>query len=127
MTWKNRKRKKKVTKYESYSIINKFKTEKKITNSTLNDINNISLEDLVAIKLELSTRYLCGKFYGMPLWRITRHTVTDALLKTALSIARTKKEAARFLGIDYMELNRYIKKYDIIPFFERGGETVSTG
>jgi transcriptional regulator with GAF, ATPase, and Fis domain len=62
----------------------------------------------------------------MPLWRITRHTVTDALLKTALSIARTKKEAARFLGIDYMELNRYIKKYDIIPFFERGGETVST-
>jgi DNA-binding protein Fis len=126
MTWKNRKRKKKVTKYESYSIINKFKTEKKITNSTLNDINNISLEDLVAIKLELSTRYLCGKFYGMPLWRITRHTVTDALLKTALSIARTKKEAARFLGIDYMELNRYIKKYDIIPFFERGGETVST-
>jgi len=126
MTWKNRKRKKKVTKYESYSIINKFKTEKKITNSTLNDINNISLEDLVAIKLELSTRYLCGKFYGMPLWRITRHTVTDALLKTALSIARTKKEAARFLGIDYMELNRYIKKYDIIPFFEHGGETVST-
>lgn len=126
MTWKNRKRKKKVTKFESYSIINKFKTEKKITNSTLNDINNISLEDLVAIKLELSTRYLCGKFYGMPLWRITRHTVTDALLKTALSIARTKKEAARFLGIDYMELNRYIKKYDIIPFFERGGETVST-
>ena len=126
MTWKNRKRKKKVTKYESYSIINKFKTEKKITNSTLNDINNISLEDLVAIKLELSTRYLCGKFYGMPLWRITRHTVTEALLKTALSIARTKKEAARFLGIDYMELNRYIKKYDIIPFFERGGETVST-
>ena len=86
MTWKNRKRKKKVTKFESYSIINKFKTEKKITNSTLNDINNISLEDLVAIKLELSTRYLCGKFYGMPLWRITRHTVTDALLKTALSI-----------------------------------------
>ena len=62
----------------------------------------------------------------MPLWRITRHTVTDALLKTALSIARTKKEAARFLGVDYMDFNRYIKKYKTISFFENGGETVST-
>ena len=45
------------------------------------------------------------------LWRLTRHAVTDALLKTALSIARTKKEAARFLGVDYMGFNHYIKKY----------------
>jgi len=35
-----------------------------------------------------------------------------------LSIARTKKEAARFLGVDYMEFNRYIKKYNTISFFE---------
>ena len=29
----------------------------------LNNINNIALEDLIAIKLELSTRYLYGKFF----------------------------------------------------------------
>tara|TARA_R110000824_G_scaffold197409_16_gene380906 strand:- start:15054 stop:15440 length:387 start_codon:yes stop_codon:yes gene_type:complete len=125
MTWKSKKRKK-PTKYEKYSIINKFKSEGKITNNTLNNINNISLENLIAIKLELATRYTCGKFYGMPLWRITRHAVTDALLKTGLSIARSKKEAARFLGVDYMDFNRYIKKYKTISFFEDGGETVST-
>ena len=115
MSWK---KKNTVTKYSKYSIINKLKSEKKISDSTLNNINNISLEDLIAIKLELSTRYLCGKFYGIPIWRLTRHAVTDALLKTALSIARTKKEAARFLGVDYMEFNRYIKKYNTISFFE---------
>tara|TARA_R100001509_G_C4827089_1_gene201939 strand:- start:407 stop:784 length:378 start_codon:yes stop_codon:yes gene_type:complete len=118
MSWKNKKKKNTVTKYSKYSIINKLKSEKKITDSTLNNINNISLEDLIAIKLELSTRYLYGKFYGLPIWRLTRHAVTDALLKTALSIARTKKEAARFLGVDYMEFNRYIKKYNTISFFE---------
>ena len=118
MSWKNKKKKNTVTKYSNYSIINKLKSEKKITDNTLNNINNISLEDLIAIKLELSTRYLCGKFYGLPIWRLTRHAVTDALLKTALSIARTKKEAARFLGVDYMEFNRYIKKYNTISFFE---------
>ena len=118
MSWKNKKKKNTVTKYSNYSIINKLKSEKKITDNTLNNINNISLEDLIAIKLELSTRYLYGKFYGIPIWRLTRHAVTDALLKTALSIARTKKEAARFLGVDYMEFNRYIKKYNTISFFE---------
>ena len=118
MSWKNKRNKKPITKYSKYSIINKLKSEKKITDSTLNNINNISLEDLIAIKLELSTRYLYGKLYGIPIWRLTRHAVTDALLKTALSIARTKKEAARFLGVDYMEFNRYIKKYNTISFFE---------
>ena len=118
MSWKNKKKKNTVTKYAKYSIINKLKSEKKITDNTLNNINNISLEDLIAIKLELSTRFLYGKFYGLPIWRLTRHAVTDALLKTALSIARTKKEAARFLGVDYMEFNRYIKKYNTISFFE---------
>ena len=118
MPWKNKRNKKSFTKYSKYSIINKLKSEDKITDDTLNNINNVSLEDLIAIKLELSTRYLCGKFYGLPIWRLTRHAVTDALLKTALSIARTKKEAARFLGVDYMEFNRYIKKYNTISFFE---------
>ena len=126
MPWKNKRNKKPFTKYSKYSIINKLKSEKKITDSTLNNINNISLEDLIAIKLELSTRYLYGKFYGIPIWRLTRHAVTDALLKTALSIARTKKEAARFLGVDYMEFNRYIKKYNTVSFFENGDEMVST-
>ena len=118
MSWKNKRNKKPYTKYSNNSIINKLKSEKKISDSTLNNINNISLEDLIAVKLELSTRYLYGKFYGIPIWRLTRHAVTDALLKTALSIARTKKEAARFLGVDYMEFNRYIKKYNTISFFE---------
>ena len=111
---------------EKKSIIKKLKSEEKINDNTLNNINNISLEDLIAIKLELSTRYTCGKFYGMPLWRITRHTIIDALLKTGLSIARTKREAARFLGVDYMDFNRYLKKYNTESFFEYGGETVST-
>ena len=125
MSWKNKKNKNTITKYSNYSIINKLKSEDKITDNTLNNINNISLEDLIAVKLELSTRYLYGKFYGLPIWRLTRHAVTDALLKTALSIARTKKEAARFLGVDYMEFNRYIKKYNTISFFEETEKEVT--
>ena len=126
MAWKNKKKKNSIANNLNYSIINKLKSEKKITDNTINNINNIALEDLIAIKLELSTRYLCGKFYGLPVWKVTKYTVVDALLKTALSISRNKKEAARFLGIDYMDFNRYIKKYETVSFFENGDETVST-
>ncbi|QDP51421.1 MAG: hypothetical protein GOVbin630_119 [Prokaryotic dsDNA virus sp.] len=125
MSWK-KKKKKSLSKYNTISIINKLLSNNTLSKSTLNNIDNISLEDLIAIKLELSTRYTCGKYYGMPLWKITRHTVVDALLKTGLSIATTKKEAARFLGLDYMDFNRYIKKYKIEEYFENGGEVVST-
>ena len=118
MSWKN-KTKKKVSKYSNYSIINKFLSENKISQNTLNNINNLALEDLIAIKLELATRFTCGKYYGIPLWKVTRQTVIDALLKTGLSIAKTKREAARFLGLYYMDFNRYIKKYKIESYFEK--------
>ena len=121
-----KKKNKRTFEKSKYSVISKFKSDGKLTDLDLNNINNISLEDLIAIKLELSTRYLCGKYYGMPLWRVTKLTVVDAMLKTALSISRTKKEAARFLGIDYNDFNKMLKKYETKSFFEDGGETVST-
>ena len=52
MPWKNKRNKKSFTKYSNYSIIKKLKSEEKINDNTLNNINNISLEDLIAIKLE---------------------------------------------------------------------------
>ena len=126
MSWNNKKPKLLKYKNKKYSIINKLKAKNLISEQTLNNINNLALEDIVAVKLELTTRYICGKLYGLPLWRVTRHTVTDALLKTALSISKTKKEGARFLGINYTEFNKLLKKYNTVSFFEDGGETVST-
>ena len=51
MTWK--KRTKYYGLYKNYSIINKFSKEDKLNKQVLNSINNLSLEDLIAIKLEL--------------------------------------------------------------------------
>jgi len=111
---------------KNYSVINKLKADKKISDSVLIELDGLSLEEIIAIKLELTTRFLCGKLYGLPLWRVTKQTVIDALLKTALSISKTKKEASRFLGIDYSEYNKLLKKYKTVSFFEDGGEMVST-
>tara|TARA_R110000824_G_scaffold1178_2_gene6321 strand:+ start:507 stop:899 length:393 start_codon:yes stop_codon:yes gene_type:complete len=127
MSWK--KRKKYYGLYEHYSIISKLSQEEKVDNKTLSYISNLSLEDLIAIKLELSTRILGGKFYGIPLWNSIRNITNEAVLKTAVSICRSKNESAKFLGIDYTDFRKLIKKYNIESFFEderNGDETVST-
>ena len=127
MSWK--KRTKYYGLYKDYSIINKFSKEQKINNTILNAIDNLSLEDLIAIKLELSTRLLAGKYYGIPIWHSIKKIASEAVLKTAVSVCRSKNESAKFLGIDYTDFRKLIKKYDIESFFEderNGDETVST-
>ena len=111
------------------SIITKLRDQSKLDDSLLVLISNLTLEDLIAIKLELSTRILSGKYYGLPLWHSIRHLTADAILKTAVSVCRTKSEASRFLGMDYTDFRKLIKKYKTESFFEderNGGETVST-
>lgn len=127
MSWK--KRTKYYGLYENYSIIKKFSKEDKLNKEFLNSINNLSLEDLIAIKLELSTRALRGKYYGFPLLHSAKTIATEAVLKTAVSVCRSKKESAKFLGLDYTDFRKLIKKFDIESFFEKernGDELVST-
>ena len=46
------------------SIINKLTHEGVVSNDLLVLINNLTLEDLIAIKLELSCAYLKNRLYG---------------------------------------------------------------
>ena len=115
--------------YKHYSIVNKLRKEEKVDNTTLTNINNLALEDLIAIKLELSTRALSGKYFGIPIWNNVKHIIKEALLKTAISVCRTKNESAKFLGVDHSDFRKLVKKYNVESFFEEernGGETVST-
>ena len=48
MSWK-KKKKKSLSKYNTISIINKLLANNTLSKSTLNNIDNISLEDLIAI------------------------------------------------------------------------------
>ena len=66
MAWKNKVNKKSKTKY--YSILNKLKKEKKINKEFESIISNLSLEDIIALKLELSTKPVGNRLYGLPIW-----------------------------------------------------------
>ena len=69
---------------------------------------------------EVAVGGVVGEFPASP------HPVST---KTAVSVCRSKKESAKFLGIDYTDFRKLIKKFDIESFFEKernGDELVST-
>jgi hypothetical protein len=101
------------------SIINKLKDQNKVNDSVLITINTLSLEDLIAIKLELSAECINNRLYGFDIWRKTNYIVKDAIMKFAVSTTKSKKDAARFLGITPQEFQKVARNYNIDNYFKQ--------
>ena len=102
--------------YESmseYSIINKLKDQNKLNDQVLTCISNLTLEDVIAIKLELSTNLLNHRLYGLDIWNKMTNITKEAVLKFSLSVTKNKTDAARFLGITQQNFRRACKNYNI--------------
>ena len=74
-------------------------------------LNNLSLEELIALKLELSSNEVGGALYGLPLWQSLPDIVRDGLLRYALSATRTKGEAMRLLGLTSKDYKKLVEKF----------------
>jgi len=95
------------------SIITNLKDQALLTDETLVAINAISLENLIAVKLELACNHINNRLYGFDIWRNSIYIVKDALLKFAISTTKSKKDAARFLGLTYADFKLACKKFKI--------------
>jgi|TARA_B100000900_G_C20543370_1_gene701484 hypothetical protein len=104
-------------KLSNISTITKLKNQNIINDQLLVCINNLKLEDLIAIKLELASKNINNRLYGFDIWRRTSYIVRDSLLKYTLSVAKSKKDAARFLGITYAEYMKHLKNYNTRDYF----------
>ena len=93
------------------SIIKNLKDQNKISDNILTEINSLSIEDLIAVKFELSANNINNRLYGFDIWRQSDYIIKEAILKFAISTTKSKKDAARFLGLTYLEFKRLIKKY----------------
>ena len=109
--------KKITTKFKS--IIKKLKDQNRIDDRTLVYINNLTLEDLLAVKFELAANHINNRLYGFDIWRAMPHIVKEATLKFAISTTKSKKDASRFLGLTYLEFLNICKKYKIDNFFNQ--------
>ena len=96
-----------------YSSINKIKKEKKITSEFEVILSTLTLEEIIAIKLELSSRYINDRLYNFPIWSSLNNIIKEAVLNYALSACRSYSDAASFLGITQREFKNIIKKYNL--------------
>lgn len=119
-------------KVKELSIIKTLKEQNLINDEFIITLNNLELDDLIAIKLELSTRHLKHRPYGFDLWRKMHKIIKEALLKFAVSATPSKKAAARFLGLRSADFRELYKEYKIEEYYEqlkenKGGKLDSTG
>ena len=102
-------------KYENYSIRKKLSRQNKINSSFESILNSLTLEEIIALKLELAASHVNHKLYGFPILRSLKFLVREACIMFALSASRTVKDAATVLGITERQLREEIKKFDIKP------------
>ncbi|MDC1160134.1 hypothetical protein OAT10_00120 [Luminiphilus sp.] len=105
------------TKIKNYSISRKLKEEGLINTEFEVRLASLPLEDIIALKLDLTSETLGGYFYGIPFWKIIPFIIKEAVLKYAMTACYSKKDVGRFLGIREKELFMLLKKYKIEEYF----------
>ena len=96
---------------KNHSFIILMKKERRINENFLNVLSSLSLEEVIALKLETSIQQLNNKLYNFPLWSAMPNITRDALLRYAMSACQSKRDMARFLGIPINKFNEIIRKY----------------
>ena len=84
-----------------------------LSNELLVLISNLTLEDLIAIKIELASSHLKNRLYGLDIWKKMDYITKEALLRVSVSCTTSYSEGARFLGITLDNYRKNLDKFDV--------------
>ena len=76
-------------------------------------VSNLTLEDLIIAKSELSAKGLNEKLFGYPLYNNIQHITKESLVRFALRFCNSQEKAANMLGLDVRQLKSYIRKHGL--------------
>jgi hypothetical protein len=117
--WENKRSRFKKPDQDYYSISNKLKSEGKSNEKFELMLSSLTMEEIIGLRLELAAKAVNYKLYGANIWHSIPDMVKDGVLKYVFSAARTKGEAASFLGLDKSALKRLLKKYKVVNYFAK--------
>jgi len=115
MSWKKQRRLQGKNKY--YSLSKKLRREERSNDEFEVMLSQLTLEEVIGLKLELASKTLDGRLFGLPIWASLHSIVQDAVLKYTFSASRTQGEAMRFLGLKKVEMHKLLRKYNIDNYF----------
>jgi|TARA_R100001443_G_scaffold78484_1_gene85826 hypothetical protein len=93
------------------TFISELKKERRVNEDVLNVISDLTLEELISIKLELSAKMFNGKLYNFSLWHSLPYIVRESLLNFVNRNCKTKIDMSNTLGIPYEQFIQIYKKY----------------
>ena len=96
-----------------YSIAKLLRLQKKSNEEFEAMVSNISLEDLIALKLEMTVKQANGHFFGFPLLSALPTIVKEGVIKYVYAASPTHASAAAFLGIDLTTYSSLVKSFKI--------------
>jgi transcriptional regulator of acetoin/glycerol metabolism len=103
--------------YNNISLSKLLRREKKTTKEFEVLLSGLTLEEIIALKLELTSNSIGGKLYGLPIIHALPRISQEAALMYSMSAAATKMEAARFLGLSRSNFRKLIKKFNLDEYF----------
>ena len=107
-----------------YSYVNVLREQGKLNEQVETAIHNLTLEDLIVVKLELSTRTQKSPLFGMPLYDMLETIVAEAMMKYAVSVTTTPSEAAASLGIALDTLRKNMHQFKIFDFIPKKEQVI---
>lgn len=102
---------------KNYNLKNKLLKESKIDKEFLEKLSFITLEDLITLKLLVSTEALKGKVFNFPFLKYTTDICKEAIVRFALSASNNRKEASLILGMKKTDFINYLREYDLMEEF----------
>jgi len=93
------------------TFISELKREGRVNEDVLNVVSDLTLEELISVKLELSAKMFNGKLYNFPLWYNLPYIIRESLLNFVNRNCKTKVDMSNTLGIPYEQFIQIYKKY----------------
>lgn len=117
LKWTNKIRVNPKQRITNFSISKKLKEEQRLTKEAEIVLNNLSLEEIIGLKLELSARSFGTMCFGMPILASLKNIVEDATIKYVWCMAGSNKEKFSFLGVSPLKYYKLIYKYQPERYF----------
>ncbi len=81
------------------NFISELKKDGRVSEEFLNITSDLTQEELISVKLELTAKMLNGKLYNFPLWYNLPYIVRESLLYFVNTNCKTKIDMSNTLGI----------------------------
>ncbi len=104
---------------KSYNLKNKLLKENKVDFNFLEKLNFITLEELITLKLLISTEGLSGKLYNFPFLKYSYEICKEAVVRFALSKSNNKREASLIMGMKKADFIQYVKDYELLEEYRK--------